>query len=416
MDVPMFRYRMNSRTPRMGWVLAVLVIGLLLIIIAGQLGGGQRQVTSQPDTTQADPGGVLPRLWESFRAGLLTIWNSISGAPRAQPVIVDLDAPSDSPQATAQGVNTGSGSDEEDVPLPNDVIVEVVKPLEPDAYVPVGLSPQVLIYHTHTHEAYSKQPDQDYVEAAKWRTTNNTYNIVKVGEALARELSAKYGIAVLQDKTDTEYPKLGTSYSRSLKTVQKTMETNKDLKILIDLHRDAYNKSINPSTVTINGIKVARIMFVIGTGQGQTGVGFTEKPDWKKNLALANAIKDRLAAMDPNLVRETSVKTGRYNQHLSPGSILIEVGHNENTLEEALNAVPFLAQAIAGAYYDLSNPATKNTTTSTPVATPTEMPSGTGASTSSTQMPASSPSAAAPQVIVIDPVSTPKPNQTRRPS
>ncbi len=417
MDVPMFRYRMNSRNPRMGWVLAVLVIGLLLIIIAGQLGGGERQVTSQPDTTQADPGGVLPRLLNSFRAGLLTIWNSISGAPRAQPVTVDLDAPSASPQATAQGVNTGAGSDEEDVPVPDDVIVEVVKPLEPDAYVPVGLSPQVLIYHTHTHEAYSKQPDQDYVEAAKWRTTNNNYNIVKVGEALARELSTKFGIAVLQDKTDTEYPKLGTSYSRSLKTVKKTMETNKDLKILIDLHRDAYNKGINPSTVTINGIKVARIMFVIGTGQGQTGVGFTEKPDWKKNLALANAIKDRLAAMDPNLVRETSVKTGRYNQHLSPGSILIEVGHNDNTLEEALNAVPFLAQAIAGAYNDIAIPPSTSTPTATPSAMPSETPvAGTGALASATPLPTSSPTGAEPQVIVIDPVTTPRPEQTQRPS
>ncbi len=407
----MFRYRMNSRNPRFGWVLAVLVIGLLLIIIAGQLSGGQKQVANQPVTTEADPGGVLPRLWQSFQAGLLAIWNGVTGAPKAQPVYVDLSGPAASPRATAPPVVSGAGDDEEDVPLPDDVIVEVTQPLKPDAYVPVGQSPQVLIYHTHTHEAYTKLPDQDYVEAAKWRTTNNEFNVVKVGEVLARELSAKYGIAVLQDKTDTEYPKLGTSYSRSLKTVQKNLAANPGLRILIDLHRDAYNTSINPSTVTINGKKVARIMFVIGTGQGQTGVGFTEKPDWKKNLALADAIKGRLSAMDPNLVRETSIKTGRYNQHLSTGSILIEVGHNKNTLEEVLNAVPFLAQAIAGAYGDMVNPA--STALPQPTATPAGLPSGTGSSAESTNLPVATPSAAAPQVITIDPAETPIPGQTR---
>lgn len=404
----MFRYRMGSKSSRMSLVVAILVIGLLLIIIAGQLGGSQQAVSNQPDSTEAgsgDPGGVLPRLWESFRAGLVTIWHAVIGAPQARQVDVILSG-----QPTA-----ASGTDEEDIPVPDDVIVEVTKPLEPDAFVPLGLSPQILIYHTHTHEAYTKLDTQDYVEAAKWRTTNNTYNVVRVGEALAVELSSKYGIAVLQDKTDTEYPKLGTSYSRSLKTVKQVMQTNRDLKILIDLHRDAYNTGIKPSAVTINGKKVARIMFVIGTGAGQTGVGFAEKPEWKKNLALADAIKKRLQQLDPDLVRETSVKTGRYNQHLSTGSILIEVGHNQNTLEEALNAVPFLAQAIAGAYNDLAATPASAAPTATPetTATPSPAPSATAASGSPSPNPLPSSSGPAPQVITIDPSATPRPGQTQ---
>ena len=381
----MFRYRMSSKTPmRGGWVLAVLIIGLLLIIIASQI-GGQREPASQPVSTNASgsAGGALIEFWDNTMAGFAAIWNGIIGKGPARQVELDLNSSRPS----------GSGDDEEeDAVATGDVTVDVEKPLVPDAYVPAGQSPQVLIYHTHTHEAYTKLEDQDYVEVAKWRTDNNMYNIVRVGEALALELSTKYGIAVLQDKTDTEYPQLGTSYSRSLKTVQKDMQANKDLKILIDLHRDAYNKGISPSTVTINGKKVARIMFVIGTGVGQTGVGFTERPDWKKNLALADAIKSRLMEFDPNLVRETSIKTGRYNQHLSTGCILIEVGHNENTLEEALNAVPYLAQAIAGAYNGMAVPVSTSQATASPTIAPSASPSATAAPTpSATACPSLSP-------------------------
>ena len=90
------------------------------------------------------------------------------------------------------------------------------------------------------------------------------------------------------------------------------------------------------------------MMFVVGTGEGATGSGFGEMPDFESNYALAAAISTRLRKIDPSLARDIRVKTGRYNQHISSQCLLVEVGHNMNTLEQALNAVDHLAAAIAG--------------------------------------------------------------------
>jgi stage II sporulation protein P len=87
-------------------------------------------------------------------------------------------------------------------------------------------------------------------------------------------------------------------------------------------------------------------MFVVGTGEGATGTGYKEMPDFESNYALALAITNRLAEFNDDLARNVGVKTGRYNQHISSQCLLAEVGDNANTLEEALNAVPYLAQAI----------------------------------------------------------------------
>lgn len=210
-----------------------------------------------------------------------------------------------------------------------------------------AMGPSVLIYHTHTFESYSKTSTQSYKEVAKWRTTNLDYNVVRVGEELQKQLASRYGIIVLQDRTDHETPKLGTSYVRSLATAQSYIKKHDSLDIIIDLHRDAYSpRSWSPAKITIGGQDVARVMLVIGNGEGQTGNGFSNKPDWEKNIQVAKSITDELNAIHPELARPVLVKTGRYNQHLAPGCILIEVGHNENSLDEALAAMPYLAEAI----------------------------------------------------------------------
>ena len=86
-----------------------------------------------------------------------------------------------------------------------------------------------------------------------------------------------------------------------------------------------------------------RFLFLIGQG---TGTGFDERPDWKKNQQAADMISDALNAQIENLSRGVSLKSGRYNQHIAPCCVLIEVGNNRNTLEEALRAMPYLANAI----------------------------------------------------------------------
>ncbi|NCB31089.1 MAG: hypothetical protein EOM66_06740 [Clostridia bacterium] len=212
-----------------------------------------------------------------------------------------------------------------------------------------GTEPKVLIYHTHTTEAYFQTPAHSYTPSGDWRTHENDHNIVAVGEKLATLLRETYGIAVIHDTTDHEPPKLATSYSRSVKTMEKYKRDYPSITMFIDVHRDAYGSNIKEPKdfIVIDGKEVARIMFVVGTGEGATGTGYGEMPDFAANFALAKRITESLAGVNPGLVRNIRVKTGRYNQHISNQCLLIEVGHNANTLEQALNAVDYLAAAIA---------------------------------------------------------------------
>lgn len=214
-------------------------------------------------------------------------------------------------------------------------------------------NPSILIYHTHTTEAYNPRGENPYTETDEWRTDDNSMNIVRVGEELARLLREEYGLNVLHDTTDHEPPKLGTAYVRSLETMEKYHEEYPSIDLFIDVHRDAYNlpegETENDDYVEINGEKVARAMFVVGTGEGQTGAGFSEKPNYKENYALALSISEQLKEVDSRLARPIRVKTGRYNQHIPGRALLVEVGHNYNSLGEALRLIPYLAEAIAKA-------------------------------------------------------------------
>ena len=217
--------------------------------------------------------------------------------------------------------------------------------------IPINLSmsnqPTILIYHTHTLEAYLPTEKYPYTErGGKWRTNDNTRNVVTVGNVLESELKS-YGFNVIHDITNHEPPKLATAYSRSLKTMQAYKEKYPSLLMFIDLHRDASNTRSDNDYCIVDGEKAARIMFVVGTGKGATGTGFPEMPDFESNYALACSLTEYLRDINPNLVREVRVKTGRYNQHISNHCMLAEMGHNMNTLEEALVSAKLLAKAIA---------------------------------------------------------------------
>lgn len=213
---------------------------------------------------------------------------------------------------------------------------------------PADAAPTILIYHTHTTEAYGQTESYTYVSTGSWRTDENDKNIVAVGERLA-ELLRERGFSVLHDTTDHEPPKLATAYSRSEETMRDYQQKYPSLEVFIDVHRDAYGNSDTPITdyLELNGEEVARMMFVVGTGEGATGTGFDEMPDFESNYALAEAITNRLTAIDSRLARPIRVKTGRYNQHISSHCLLVEVGHNCNSLDQALAAIPYLADAIA---------------------------------------------------------------------
>ena len=231
---------------------------------------------------------------------------------------------------------------EETAPPDRTLRVEVIR----DTAVAQGDGPRVLIYHTHTWEAYTQVDDARYEETEKWRTRDNSANVVAVGAALANSLRA-LGCTVVHDSTAFEPPNLDTAYQRSLAMLEQRTADGEGYDLYIDVHRDAISsQSTIKRTVKIGGVDVARFMVLVGKG---TGSGFDVKPDWEANYAIAEGITESLNTQCDSLARDIKVKTGRFNQHIAPQCVLIECGNNENTLQEVLAGVPYLAQAIVDA-------------------------------------------------------------------
>lgn len=210
---------------------------------------------------------------------------------------------------------------------------------------------RVLIYHTHTWEAYAQTQDAPYQETEKWRTRDESSNVVAVGYALAASLRAM-GVTVVHDTTAFEPPNLDDAYERSLAMLESRLAAGEHYDLYIDLHRDAIaSTSTIRRTVSIGGEDMARFMVLVG--KGTTG-GYAEKPDWEQNLAIASSITDSLNDQCDGLARDVKIKTGRFNQHIAPCCVLIECGVNTNSLAEVLRGVPYLAQAVAETLVNLS--------------------------------------------------------------
>ena len=212
---------------------------------------------------------------------------------------------------------------------------------------PEGIQPRIILYSTHSNESFRKVEGDNYEESSPWRTLDSGYNIQKIAQNLAYLLCNEYHLPVMFDSTDHELGKYyTTSYNRSLETMKKDKEKY-PVDLFIDVHRDGTGSSGIGDVVTVDGKPCAKVMFVIGTGEGKTGGGFKERPkDWEANKRLADAIIAELNTYAEGLGKTTRVKTGRYNQHMAENCILIEIGHNQNTLEEVMNTVPYIAKAM----------------------------------------------------------------------
>lgn len=205
---------------------------------------------------------------------------------------------------------------------------------------------RVLIYHTHTFEAYQKTENANYSETETWRTADERFNVVRVGEELAALLRG-LGVDVTHDATAFEPPDLSSAYARSLEMLEKRTAAGEGYDLYIDLHRDAYGAAQSQNnTVRAGSVELARLMLLIGRGDGQTSEDYALKPDWERNLRIASSITDGLNAQQSGLCKNVMVKSGRYNQHVAPCCILVEAGNNHNTLEQALAAMPYLADAV----------------------------------------------------------------------
>lgn len=199
----------------------------------------------------------------------------------------------------------------------------------------------IIIYHTHTCESYTPTEANNYVASGNFRTTDLNYSVVRVGTELANNLQAR-NFNVIHNTTYHDYPAYTGSYTRSLATIKSILSDNKDAEFVIDLHRDALgsNSSYAPC-VKIGEEKVAQIMFVIGTDGGGL-----EHKDWLYNFKLAVKIQEKANEMYPGLFKPIILRDSRYNQHVTKGACIIEVGATGNTLEECNGSMKYLASVL----------------------------------------------------------------------
>ena len=204
--------------------------------------------------------------------------------------------------------------------------------------------PQILIVHTHGSEAYTPDGEDVYEETDHSRTEDFQYNVIRVGDELEKALKER-GISVIHDRALYDYPSYTGSYDRSLEAINRYLNDYPDIKIVIDLHRDALedeNGTIYKTVADIDGKKSAQVMMVVGSNA--SGL---EHPNWQQNLKLALHLQSAMNQKYPSLARPISISQYRYNQHATTGSLILEVGCNGNTLQEALTAIHFFADSAA---------------------------------------------------------------------
>ncbi|MGI6777467.1 MAG: stage II sporulation protein P [Acetivibrionales bacterium] len=203
--------------------------------------------------------------------------------------------------------------------------------------------PSVLIVHTHTTEAYIRTLDDlSKKDIPSWNR-NERLNVVRVGEELAQHLRKKHGIEVIHNGTVHDYPSYNAAYGRSFNTIDSILKSYPSIKVVLDIHRDGLSNEEKLRLDTkINGKNAAKIMFVIGTDSDRL-----PHPKWRENLKFALNLQKRLNEKYPGLTRHIYISRNRYNQHLSEGGIIVEIGGDGNTLDEALESTSYLADVIS---------------------------------------------------------------------
>jgi stage II sporulation protein P len=217
-------------------------------------------------------------------------------------------------------------------------------------YVYGTRDPVIAIVHTHGSESFlpavqamarARDPSADVSKLDSF-STDRSVNVVRVGEELARYLWAAHGISSVQSRRLHDLKEEGFrlgAYNRSLETMTAILRRHPRVKVLIDLHRDAPGREM--TTTVLNGTPVATILVIVGTDR------MLENPHWRKNYDFARRLVATMEQMYPGLSRGLLVRDERYNQHVMERTLLLEIGGQENTLEEVFAAVRCLGDILA---------------------------------------------------------------------
>lgn len=207
-------------------------------------------------------------------------------------------------------------------------------------------NPRILLYHSHAGETYSDSSEGNYHSK-----TSKEKSVLSVGNLITEELD-KRGWGVVHNTTYNDYPEFNKSYQKSLETIQSMINKYKTIDIAVDLHRDgrtlidtntnkvipeALNKEHERMTTIIDGEKVAKFFFVVGK----------RNPNYEQVKSLADDITAFAQKKYPNLVGDVTVKpAGRFNQFVAKNHMLIEVGSNGTTSDEAKASAKYIAEIL----------------------------------------------------------------------
>lgn len=209
----------------------------------------------------------------------------------------------------------------------------------PDFSPDLSGEPFVLIMHTHTTESYEPYIRDFYDEDFTSRTTELEKSVTEVGERIAEQLK-NAGIGVIHDTTVHDYPRYTGAYDRSAETVREYLEKYPSIKIVIDVHRDALEE---------DGVRYAPAVDVSGRSAAQVMIicGCTNVPQYRYNLRIASRLQSQLESDAPGITRPILFDERNYNQEMTHGSFLIEMGSNANSLDEALYSGEIVGKSLA---------------------------------------------------------------------
>lgn len=225
--------------------------------------------------------------------------------------------------------------------IPNEKLIKESSYL-PNFTVSDTDEPLVLIYHTHTTESFEPYVRENYDSTFNYRTTDNTKNAVMVGDAIQAELEAQ-GIGVIHACEVHDYPSYNGSYGRSRETIVPILKQYPSIKVVLDIHRDAISDEGHAYQpfIEVEGREASQIMIISGCDDGTLGM-----PDYMENFHFACYLQQKLESDYPGFTRPILFDYRHYNQDLTNGSLLIEVGSHGNTLQQSQYAGQLFGRSL----------------------------------------------------------------------
>lgn len=206
--------------------------------------------------------------------------------------------------------------------------------------------PQVLIYHTHTTESFEPYSRNYYDKSFTCKTTDAEKNMISVGNAICKQLE-KNGIKTVHSTTIHDYPDYNAAYDLSYNTVSKILKKYPSIKVVLDIHRDAIEKEngLRLSPITeVDGKRAAQLMIISCADYEDGSMGM---PNYMDNLTFACSLQSQIETDYPGLERPVLFDYRNYNQSLSTGALLVEVGSHGNSIDEAIYTGKLLGKSLS---------------------------------------------------------------------